>query len=317
MRTSPGTDQTEPALSRESDSRPLPCLIRALKKRVRMTDEIGLLDEHRIGVALPDTTSEGAWVLAHNLLKHLGEGVPYPQCQVYYYPSDTLPDERPPEGLVDTNHPREHSTSAMEPLFIQPLPGWKRGMDLVGATVGLIGLSPLLLLVGLAIKVTSPGPILFCQWRSGLGGQPFRILKFRSMAIDAEENKRQLLKLNEQDGPAFKIAQDPRITRLGQLLRTTSIDELPQLWNVLCGDMTLVGPRPLPVNETAQCRGWHRRRLDTTPGLTCIWQLDGDRNSFANWIRMDLEYIRSRSLMQDLRLILRTMVTVLFRKNAS
>ncbi len=152
------------------------------------------------------------------------------------------------------------------------------------------------MLIAAAIKFTSPGPVFFRQSRSGRGGRPFFMYKFRSMVVDAEESKSELLTLNEQDGPAFKLTSDPRVTRLGQFLRDTSLDELPQLINVFKGDMSLVGPRPLPCEETAGCLDWQRRRLDVTPGLTCIWQVRGrSRVTFNEWVRMDLQYVRRQS----------------------
>ena len=140
--------------------------------------------------------------------------------------------------------------------------------------------------------------------------------KFRSMVADAEARKAALMSRNEQDGPAFKIEEDPRVTSIGKLLRATSIDELPQLWNVLRGEMSLVGPRPLPCSEAAECEQWQQRRLDVTPGLTCIWQIQDRRNKipFADWVRMDLEYIRSMSFWRDMSLIFRTICTVIRRK---
>jgi lipopolysaccharide/colanic/teichoic acid biosynthesis glycosyltransferase len=174
-----------------------------------------------------------------------------------------------------------------------------------------------MLAAAIAIKLSSHGPILFAQRRAGLGGQPFTIYKFRTMVVDAEQRKASLKGLNEQDGPAFKMKHDPRITRIGRLLRTTSLDELPQLWNVLKGDMSLVGPRPLPCDESDAARLWHRQRLDVTPGLTCIWQIRG-RNSvtFDQWMRMDMEYVRRRTLWHDLRLLLETIPAVLFSRGA-
>jgi lipopolysaccharide/colanic/teichoic acid biosynthesis glycosyltransferase len=176
---------------------------------------------------------------------------------------------------------------------------------------------PLLLLVALAIKVFSPGPVLFTQWRSGLGGRPFRIYKFRTMVPDADRIKDTLLSKNEQDGPAFKMKRDPRVTRIGRILRVTSLDELPQLWNVLKGDMSLVGPRPLPLSESQACDTWHRRRMDVVPGLTCTWQISARGSvSFAEWVRMDRNYIRRRSLFHDVKLLALTVPAVLARRGA-
>jgi lipopolysaccharide/colanic/teichoic acid biosynthesis glycosyltransferase len=150
-----------------------------------------------------------------------------------------------------------------------------------------------------------------------LGGRSFTIYKIRTMVPDAEAQKLKLRGHNEQDGPAFKIKDDPRVTRIGKFLRKTSIDELPQLWNVLRGDMTLVGPRPLPVTESNACEGWQRRRLDVTPGLTCIWQVKGrSRVSFAEWVRMDVAYIRRRTIWHDVSILAQTVPAVLLRRGA-
>jgi lipopolysaccharide/colanic/teichoic acid biosynthesis glycosyltransferase len=205
----------------------------------------------------------------------------------------------------------------LESLLVRPLPWWKRAIDVVGAATGLIIATPIMAAAALAIKMTSKGPVLFAQKRAGLGGQPFTIFKFRTMVVDAEAQKALLRAKNEQDGPAFKIKDDPRVTKVGKFLRKTSIDELPQLWNVLVGDMTLVGPRPLPVNESDACEGWQRRRLDVTPGLTCIWQVKGrSRVSFAEWVRMDVSYIRRRTFLHDVAILAQTVPAVLMRRGA-
>ena len=195
----------------------------------------------------------------------------------------------------------------LEEVLLCPLPAWKRVLDVAGATAGLIVLSPLLLGTAAAIKLTSPGPVLFRQTRDGLGGRKFRINKFRTMVADAEAQKAALRKNSEQDGPAFKMEHDPRITPIGRWLRKTCVDELPQLWNVLAGDMSLVGPRPLDSKEMAHTSWWERRRLLVTPGLTCIWQVDGkSKVTFSEWMRMDIRYMRDRTALGDLSLIFRT-----------
>lgn len=157
--------------------------------------------------------------------------------------------------------------------------------------------------------------MLFKQRRIGLGGIPFEILKFRTMVVDAESQKNALKHLNEQDGPAFKIKEDPRVTRIGRVLRFTCVDELPQLWNVLRGDMSLVGPRPLPCDESDACRWWHRRRLDVQPGITCTWQARGrSMVSFDEWMRLDLEYVRRRSFGFDMQVLFATFAFLLVRR---
>ena len=221
------------------------------------------------------------------------------------------------DTIAHRNATPARTVHPMSQLFVLPMPYWKRLLDIVGASVGLVLTAPILLVSMLAIKLTSPGPAVFSQYRTGLGGRKFKIYKLRSMVTDAEERKRDLMELNEQDGPAFKIASDPRVTPVGRFLRATSIDELPQLWNVLKGDMSLVGPRPLPCNETDSCHGWLRRRLDVTPGLTCAWQTQPQRNqiSFDDWTRMDVRYIQERSVWTDLKHVWRTIGVVFGRRS--
>jgi lipopolysaccharide/colanic/teichoic acid biosynthesis glycosyltransferase len=177
---------------------------------------------------------------------------------------------------------------------------------------------PAMLIVAAAVKLTSPGPVIFRQWRRGLGGEKFKLYKFRTMIADAEKRKAELRKLSEQDGPAFKLRDDPRITPIGRFLRKSSLDELPQLWNVLKGEMSLVGPRPLPCDEADACEPWQQKRLDITPGITCIWQVKGrSRVSFDEWVRMDLKYARQRGLFADLSILMQTIPAVLRRRGAS
>jgi exopolysaccharide biosynthesis polyprenyl glycosylphosphotransferase len=195
----------------------------------------------------------------------------------------------------------------------------KELLDLAGAFVLLVCTSWLFLLTALFIKLTSPGPIFFRQQRSGLNGRPFTMLKFRSMVTDAEQLKQELEQLNEMAGPVFKLSQDPRVTPVGRLIRRFSIDELPQLLNVLRGEMSLVGPRPLPVDEVKRFDDLsHRRRLSVKPGLTCLWQVSGrnDVRDFKDWVRLDLEYIDNWSLWLDLKILLRTVPVVLMGTGA-
>lgn len=201
---------------------------------------------------------------------------------------------------------------------IQPKEGpiylfFKRAMDIIGSLCGIILLSPLLIIVALAIKIEDPkGSIFFSQQRCGKDNKLFPMYKFRSMVSNAEELLEELMEHNEMDGPVFKIKDDPRITGVGKFIRKTSIDELPQLFNILRGDMSIVGPRPAIPHEVAEYSHYHKQRLLVKPGLTCIWQVSG-RNSigFDEWMEMDLEYIEKRNLWMDIKLIFKT-VGVLF-----
>ena len=200
---------------------------------------------------------------------------------------------------------------------MRPLPLWKRAMDIVGAAVGLVVFLPIMLVAAIAVKLTSRGPVIFTQRRAGLGGRPFMIYKFRSMRASAEEERPDLAPDSHLAGPAFKMDSDPRCTAVGRLMRRWSVDELPQLWNVLKGDMSLVGPRPLPCHESDDMSFWHRRRLLVTPGMTCIWQISGrSLVGFDDWIRMDIQYVENRSLWLDLRILAMTVPAVLSRIGA-
>jgi exopolysaccharide biosynthesis polyprenyl glycosylphosphotransferase len=189
----------------------------------------------------------------------------------------------------------------------------KQVLDFFGALLLLIVLSIPLLIIGLLIRLTSPGPVLFRQQRSGLNGRPFTIYKFRTMVTNAEQLKHELEAMNEMRGPVFKVTNDPRITPIGRFLRKFSFDEFPQLYNVLRGEMSLVGPRPLPVDEVRRFNDLaHRRRLSVKPGLTCLWQISG-RNKicdFRDWVRLDLEYIDNWSIWLDLKILWLTVPVV-------
>ncbi len=194
----------------------------------------------------------------------------------------------------------------------------KRIIDVVGAALGLILLLPVLLVIAAVITLTSPGPALFEQQRFGLNKRLFRMYKFRTMVTDAEAQQAALEQQNEAQGPVFKIANDPRITRVGRFLRRTSLDELPQLWNVIRGEMSLVGPRPLPIRDVGRfSEGWLMRRFSMPPGLTCLWQISGRSEvSFERWVQLDLEYIDQWSLRLDGLILLKTIPAVLHGRGA-
>ena len=194
----------------------------------------------------------------------------------------------------------------------------KRIIDIVASFTGLILLSPLILIVSMLIKLESKGEVIFKQKRVGLNGKEFYMYKFRSMVINAEELKEQLESQNEMSGPMFKIKDDPRITKVGKFIRKTSIDELPQLINVIKGDMSLVGPRPSLPKEVKKFEQWMMERLEVKPGLTCIWQISGRNNiDFEDWMKLDIKYVRERSIKLDIKLILKTVLVLFGDKNAS
>jgi lipopolysaccharide/colanic/teichoic acid biosynthesis glycosyltransferase len=212
------------------------------------------------------------------------------------------------------------SMSAVE--TIHPGPAWqlalKRLCDIIVSGLLLILLSPLLILCGLAVWIASGWPVLYRWQVVGLGGRPFTGYKFRTMVRDADELKAGLLAHNEMTGPVFKMEDDPRITPIGHVLRRFSLDELPQLWSVLKGDMSLVGPRPPLQSEWVVFEDWQRRKLSVKPGITCLWQVSGRSEiaEFDEWVRLDLEYIDRWSLWLDFKILLMTIPAVLLSRGA-
>jgi exopolysaccharide biosynthesis polyprenyl glycosylphosphotransferase len=199
------------------------------------------------------------------------------------------------------------------PLFI------KRCIDVVGSLLLIIAFAPLFLIIAFAIKLSQPGPVLY-EWNVvGFNKKPFRSWKFRTMVVNADAEKERLLHLNEMEGPVFKIKNDPRITPIGRFLRKYSLDELPQLWSVLKGDMSLVGPRPAFKDELRRYDNWQRRKLSIKPGITCLWQINGrsEINNFDNWAKMDLDYIDNWSLRLDCKILLKTIPAVILGRGAS
>lgn len=320
-----------------------------IDSRLRATDEVGRLNHNEVGIVLWDTDEDGATVFVDRLLKAAPVELKL-EATLFVYPQrgpstrrsddksgqnnshdDSRNDERdseteePSSEQAATNENLASTASVtsqfaveqLEPAMARTMSPIRRGIDFVGALCGLMLASPILLAAAAAIKISDRGPVFFMQERAGLGGNPFRIYKLRTMCIDAEAKKSELLARSEQDGAAFKMEHDPRVFKVGNFLRRTSIDELPQLINVLRGEMSLVGPRPLPIEEAERVAGWQRRRLDVMPGLTCIWQVEGrSRVSFIEWMRMDMRYIQRRGLLSDLQLMFATVPAVLMRKGA-
>jgi lipopolysaccharide/colanic/teichoic acid biosynthesis glycosyltransferase len=193
-----------------------------------------------------------------------------------------------------------------------------RALDVLGALVGLTLSAPLMLVIIPLIMIGSKGPAFFVQVRVGRGGKLFRMYKLRTMVRDAQKQQASLLSLNEQSGPAFKIKNDPRVTRLGRILRKFSIDEMPQFWNVLKGDMSLVGPRPSLPREVKSYQRWHLQRLTVKPGMTGLWQVSGrNRLDFNDWVRLDIRYIKQRSLLFDVKLMLKTFKVVIIKPDGA
>ncbi len=316
---------------------------RVLEGRLRTTDTPGQLNDGRIAILLPDTSASGAWKVAADISEVYPPGPGRPECEVLVYPHSGVTGEagsarhHDDEGSepFDSNDgfdpPSDNSENGQktpaatrppagpqptdEFFFAKSLPLWKRSLDVLGGCVGLLASVPILAVAAAAVKATSPGPAFFQQQREGHGGRRFTMWKLRTMHADAEAQKQDLRKYSQQDGPAFKMRVDPRTTTVGRFLRWTSMDELPQFWNVLKGDMSLVGPRPLPTEESVACEGWQRRRLQVVPGMTCTWQVCERGNvTFDEWVRMDLRYARDHSIWADLRLLFLTIPSLLLQK---
>ena len=303
-------------------------LAKILHRRLRETDEKGHLNYGRIGVVLPTTDDEGTQFVLADLLRLATAAKLHVEGEAFVYPERPGREQSHTGGAADLEEPiaptaevgsnlqgadaqRTGVRSLPISMCVRSYPLWKRGLDVFGAGLGLVLAAPFIALAAIIIRWTSPGPAFFAQERVGYLGRRFRIYKLRTMVVNAEQLKPLLLERNERDGPAFKMRRDPRITRFGRLLRSTGLDELPQLVNVLIGDMSLVGPRPLPVAEAEQCAAWQRARMNTKPGLTCTWQLSKSRKmSFVEWMRLDMRYARACNLWLDAKLILSTFSAV-------
>ena len=314
-------------------------LVPILTHRIRSTDSIGWLADGRIGAVLPHTRTECAWKFVANVRKAYNGSAP-PECVVYAYPSSWLPGDdggppRDPRSLRKTPVPGETGDSGMlfsrvdaadrarpieelEPHVLFRIPLWKRAIDIVGSLVAILLLSPLLLLVALLIKIVSPGPVLFRQKRVGYLGRVFTIWKFRTMHVNADttlhQNYLRELIHNEKEMTKLDHGKDPRIIPFGNLLRATGIDELPQLINVLLGDMSLVGPRPCLPYEACEYHPWQMRRFDAVPGLTGLWQVSGkNRTTFKEMMRLDIGYARKRAFLLDVMIVLKTIPAIVLQ----
>jgi lipopolysaccharide/colanic/teichoic acid biosynthesis glycosyltransferase len=325
-----GTDHEKSASARH--------LVSFLRHRVRSTDEIGWLEDGRIGVVLPHTMPEGAWKFAANVRQAYDGSLTPPDFQVYVYPSEWIPGANggpAQKPRADKRIPSPEETGAsgklssgvagagnilpveeLDSQFLCRLPLWKRAIDIVGTLMALILLMPLFLLVALLIKVVSPGPILFRQERIGYMGRLFTIRKFRTMHANADTTVHQqyLRELINDEKEMTKLdnGKDDRIIPFGKILRATGIDELPQLINVLLGDMSLVGPRPCLPYEASEYHSWQTRRFDAVPGLTGLWQVSGkNRTTFKEMMRLDIAYTKKRALLLDAKIFLMTIPAII------
>jgi exopolysaccharide biosynthesis polyprenyl glycosylphosphotransferase len=298
-------------------------LSNVLVKCIRTGDIAGWYGSNALAVLLPDTHGAGAEVFVGRVLAAAWH--PSVSARTTTYPDQMLGDLAQPGGDEG-----EAATACLSGCFTAASirsPA-KRAVDILGASLACLLLSPILLLTAIAVKTTSRGPVIFRQTRIGEGGAPFVFLKFRSMYVDADDeaHRRYVDKLiagqvncadtQAKDAAVFKITADPRITPAGKFIRKTSIDELPQLWNVLRGEMSLVGPRPPLPYEVEKYRPWHLRRiLEAKPGMTGLWQVEGrSRTSFDDMVRLDLKYVEQWSLWLDLKIMIRTIGVVLFCK---
>ncbi len=268
--------------------------------------QVGWLNHHLLVIVLPNATTLDAWEYRSQIKKH---------CRLAENHLRVYADS--PTSLVVT---REETVPVLgiDELLLRRVPTWKRLVDIIGGSIGLLLALPVILLAAICIKLTSRGPVFFRQERVGQGGRSFSMYKLRTMRSDAELIRPELEGCNELDGLGFKIAKDPRVTSIGKLLRKTSLDELPQLINVLRGEMSLVGPRPLPVSDWKPTDLWMCGRHDVLPGITCTWQITGREGvSFDEWMRMDLEYVESHDFFLDLKLLAMTVPAVLTQRGAS
>ena len=305
--------------------------------RLRSSDQVGWMDDRRIGVVLTDTPIEGAWKFADDIRRSATIDGVSPACWVYSYPSQWLTGGNgySEEGHGDENasatdmaqvdrtlSQQLHSTpeagrgsEEFESLLGNGLPAWKRGVDIIGALLGFVLLAPIFSAIMILIKIVSPGPIFFKQRRLGYLRKPFVMWKFRTMDADADTtpHKEHLGELIRTDQPLRKLDEkhDRRIIPMGRFLRASCLDELPQLFNVLLGDMSLIGPRPCLAYEAEDYALWHNERFGSVPGITGLWQVTGkSRTTFNEMMRLDIRYGRLRSFWLDVKILFKTIPAI-------
>ncbi len=308
-----------------NDQQKIEDLLNILQKNIRDTDIKGRIDHDVIGLILPDTNEKGVQCCVKKILNENGR-IPY-SVITGTYPDDLL-NKLFSEEPGQTNLFPIDLDDSVEPKKLQD--ALKRGMDIIGAIVGLLVFSPFMLVAAIAIRADSPGTIIFRQLRLGRKGRRFSFYKFRSMYLNGDDRlhreyvanliKGDLNKINQGDeeAPLYKIKSDPRVTPVGRIIRKTSIDELPQFFNVLKGEMSLVGPRPPIPYEVEKYEPWHLRRiLEVKPGITGLWQVDGrSTTSFDEMVRLDVRYARDWSLWLDIKILLKTVRAVIRSKGA-
>ncbi|HUT62759.1 MAG TPA: sugar transferase, partial [Anaerolineae bacterium] len=288
-------------------------LLDTLTSRVRITDTVGWLGKLTIAVLLPDTSSKGAWMLAETICKGMTAFAPTPIYTIYAYPSQKWNTGK---NIPEQSSFIEKMNSKITVSYQMPL--WKRIIDIFGSLTGLILFSPFFIFVSTIIKLVSPGPVFFKQKRIGHSGKIFTFLKFRTMHTNNDDSiHRQYLKElingdNNGERPMEKLENDSRIIPMGSFLRKTCIDELPQLINVLLGDMSLVGPRPCIPYEAEEYLRWHTRRFDIVPGMTGLWQIRGkNKTTFKEMIRLDIQYAERLSFWLDIKILFKTPLVIM------
>jgi len=297
--------------TQDKSEKSLKNVISKISRVNRSIDCIGWYEKDKIAIMLPDTDKDGAIIFGNKLMSELNlikENIPF---AIYTYPDNWLSNSNP--TIISSSKVKNKS---IELLFITKIPVWKRMLDIIGSLSLLLLTSPILLFVCLYIKVISPGPIFFTQTRIGYKGRPFKFWKFRSMKYDNNQSfhgKHSQSFIKNGDIPMEKLDnRDPRIILGGKILRKSCIDELPQLWNILKGEMSLVGPRPCIPYEANEYLRWHTHRFDTVPGLSGLWQVSGkNKLTFKQMIRLDIAYCNNMSLCRDLFIILKTPYAIL------